>query len=175
MLPDQPTPIIVRPIDPGSEQEIDVVAERMRATLAEVLGDDGYNMYTWDWLRSRVRWHLQSDQCAGRVLLAVDSTDAIIGHVIARVEEPLTTTPVGLISTIYVCPSFRRRGVAKALLDAVEAWLTDQRVASFATDTSESNRPLIELFVQRGYAVTFHSAEKQMVRLSRRQNKISEV
>jgi GNAT superfamily N-acetyltransferase len=165
MLPSQP--ILIRPIDPGSDREIDLVAERMRATLAEVLGETGNNMYTPEWLRDRVRWHVHGDQCAGRVLLAVDSTEVIMGHIIARVEEDSSTMPVGLVSTLYVCPPFRRRGVAKALLDASEAWLKDQGVATLATDTSESNRPLIELFAQRGYAVTFHSVEKRMVRLSR--------
>ena len=140
----------------------------MRATLTEVLGEEGYNMYTPEWLRDRVLWHLHGNYCVGQVLLAVNSTGTVMGHIIARVEEASTTkTPVGLISTIYVCPPFRRLGVASALLDASEAWLTTQRVATLATDTSETNRPLIELFAQRGYAVTFHSVEKRMVRLSR--------
>jgi GNAT superfamily N-acetyltransferase len=162
-----PKPILIRPIHPDNDREMELVAERMRATLAEVIGEEGYNMYTLEWLRDRVRWHLSGDECVGRVLLALDSAGAIMGHMIARVEDASTTTPVGLISTIYVCPPFRRRGVAKALLDAGEAWLRDQRVATLATDTSESNQPLIELVVRRGYAITFHSIEKRMVRLSR--------
>jgi GNAT superfamily N-acetyltransferase len=159
--------IAIRPIDASNDQEIELVADRMRATLVEVIGEKGHNMYTPEWLRNRVRWHLRENQCMGRVLLAVDSTGAIIGHIIAREEDASTMAPVGLVSTIYVSPPFRRRGVAKALLEASEAWLMAQRVATLATDTSETNRPLIELFRQRGYAVTFHSHEKQMVRLSR--------
>jgi GNAT superfamily N-acetyltransferase len=139
----------------------------MRATLAEVLGEDGYHMYTPEWLRNRVLWHLNEEQCIGRVLLAVDSKGTIIGHVIARVEDASTASPVGLVSTIYVCPDFRRCGVARALLEASEAWLIEQKVSTLATDTSETNQPLLELFRQRGYAVTFHSTEKRMVRLSR--------
>ncbi len=159
--------IVIRPIDPRNDQEIDLVAERMRATLAEVLGEEGYNMYTPEWLRNRVRWHLDEEQCIGRVLLAVNSQGTIMGHVIARVEDAFAPESIGLVSTIYVCPALRRRGIAKALLDASEGWLTEQRVATLATDTSETNRPLIDLFMQRGYAVTFHSTEKRMVRLSR--------
>ena len=159
--------ISIRPIDADNDQEIELVADRMRATLVEVIGEKGYNMYTPEWLQNRVRWHLGGNQCLGRILLAIDSTGAIIGHIIARVEDASTSASVGLISTIYVCPPSRRRGVAKALLDASEAWLMEQRVASLATDTSETNRPLIELFRQRGYDVTFHSIEKQMVRLTR--------
>jgi len=159
--------ISIRPIDADNDQEIELVADRMRATLVEVIGEKGYNMYTPEWLQNRVRWHLGGNQCLGRILLAIDSTGAIIGHIIARVEDASTMEPVGLVSTIYVCPPFRRRGVAKALLEASEAWLMAQQVATLATDTSETNQPLIELFRQRGYAVTFHSLEKHMVRLSR--------
>ena len=97
-----PLTIHIRPIDPCDDQEIDLVAERMRATLAEVIGEEGYHMYTLEWLRNRVRWHLQRDQCVGRVLLAIDAEGSIMGHIIARVEEASTMTPVGLFSTIYV-------------------------------------------------------------------------
>jgi GNAT superfamily N-acetyltransferase len=159
--------ISIRPIDACNDREIELVADRMRATLVEVIGEKGHNMYTPEWLRNRVRWHLGGNKHVGRVLLAVDSTGAIIGHIIARVEDSSTEAPVGLVSTVYVCPPSRRRGVAKALLDATEAWLIAQQVATLATDTSETNRPLIELFLQRGYAVTFHSIEKRMVRLTR--------
>jgi GNAT superfamily N-acetyltransferase len=159
--------VSIRPIDAANGREIALVADRMRATLVEVIGEKGHNMYTSEWLRDRVRWHLGGNHCIGRVLLAIDSTGAIIGHIIARVEDASARAPVGLVSTIYVCPPFRRRGVARALLDAIEAWLMEQRVAALATDTSETNRPLIELFVQRGYGITFHSIEKRMVRLSR--------
>ena len=162
-----PEPITIRPLDHACDQEINLVAERMRETLAEVIGDEGYHLYSMEWLRNRVRWHLEGGLCIGRVLVAVDPAGTIIGHIIARVEEASTETPLGLVSTIFVSPAFRRRGVARALLDAGEDWLVTQCVTSLATDTSETNRPLIVLFEQRGYAVTFRSAEKRMVRLSR--------
>jgi GNAT superfamily N-acetyltransferase len=139
----------------------------MRATLIEVLGVEGETLYTQEWLRDRVRWHLQPKECDGQVFLAQDCTDHIIGQVILRVEADAPAPPLGLISTIYILPSFRRAGVARALLDAGEAWLLRRQVATLATDTSEANMPLIRLFESRGYAITFRSAEKRMVRLSR--------
>jgi len=161
-------PITIRRIDPGDVRQIDTVADRMRATLTEVLGAEGFSMYSLDWLRERVRWHLKPEECTGSVLLAQARAGEVIGHIILRVEDASSLMPLGLISTIYVDPPFRRSGVAQALLDAGEAWLVRERAATLATDTSETNTPLIQLFEKRGYKINFRSPEKRMIRLSRR-------
>jgi GNAT superfamily N-acetyltransferase len=163
----EPQPIAVRPIDPANSEHITLVAERMRATLVEVIGPEGHSMYTLDWLRDRVRHHLRPEECIGNVFLAQDVTGEVIGHTIVRIEDASSATPLGLISTIYVLPSIRRFGVARALLDAAELWLAGEHAATFATDTSETNLPLIRLMEKRGYQITLRSAEKRMVRLSR--------
>ena len=163
--PDQS--IAVWPIDPANAEHIDLVADRMRATLVEVMGQSGEDLYSVPWLQDRVRWHLQPDACDGQVFLAHRGPNEIVGHVIVRVEAHSPDVPLGLISTIYVDPMFRRRGVARLLLDAGEAWLLSRQSGILATDTSAANVALIQLFESRGYAITFRSPEKLMVRLSR--------
>ena len=157
----------VRPIDPLNADHINLVADRMRATLVEVLGPDGEALYGRDWLQDRVRWHLRPAVCTGQVFLAHGNETNIIGHVIVRLEGQSTDGFLGLISTIYVQPMFRRAGVACALLCAGEGWLLERHATTLATDTSETNLPLIRLFESCGYTISFRSQQNRMVRLSR--------
>ena len=61
----------IRPLDPTRADEVDLVATRMRATLVEVVDPvEGHTLYTMDWLRQRVRWHLDPGACDGQVFVA---------------------------------------------------------------------------------------------------------
>jgi GNAT superfamily N-acetyltransferase len=143
----------LRPISLADTAAIDLVAERMRATLIEVEGEArGGTMYSMDWLRDRVRWHL--DGRAAEVVVAEDAAGEIVGHTIYRIESDdaaLGAAPLGLISTTYVAPAARRHGVAQRLLAHAEDWLRERQVLLSCTWTSETNRPLIALYARNGY------------------------
>lgn len=149
----------------GSADEIALVAERMRATLVEVLGEaQGGSMYSLDWLRDRVAFHLDPARSDGALFLA-ERGGAVVGHTMVRVEHD--PEPYGLFSTTWVCPEHRRAGVANALLDAGEAWFAIRGLPRFATDTSDANTPLLRLFSRRGYEIVHRAPEARMVRLGR--------
>jgi ribosomal protein S18 acetylase RimI-like enzyme len=149
----------IRPLDPASEAEIALVAERMRSTLEEVLGSGpGRSMYSLDWLRDRVRQHL--DPSRAQVFLALEA-DQVLGHTVVRLEPDQ-----GLFSTTWVQPEARRGGVAALLLDHGEHWLMAMGADTLATNTSSTNTPLLRLYEGRGYRVTTRAEE--MVRLTRR-------
>lgn len=174
---DEPRGVTIRPLDPSSADEIALVARRMRATLVEVLGAErGDAMYDDAWLTARVRFHLDgADGCGAAVFLAVDGSDAVLGHCIVRVvhddaggaesTEDAADARFGLFSTTYVEPSARRRGVADALLTAGEAWMRARGLAEARTFTDASNAPLHALYVRRGYQLT--RLDDEWVRLSR--------
>ncbi|WP_431265286.1 GNAT family N-acetyltransferase [Roseateles chitinivorans] len=132
---------------------IDLVATRMRETLIEVEGEAvGGAMYSMDWLRDRVHWHL--DGRAAEVVVADDATGAMVGHTIYRIESggaALSAAPFGLISTTYVAPEARRLGVAQGLLAHAEEWFRKRHLLLSCTWTSETNRPLIALYARNGY------------------------
>lgn len=166
----EPLRFSVRPLvrsGANHDTEVDLVAHRMRATLVEVLGhEQGFARYTIEWLRDRVRFHLDPTRSTGEVFLADAGADGIWGHTIVRAEQDASGA-FGLFSTIWVEPAHRRHGVAKRLLDAGEAWFEGHGLSRFATDTSSSNTPLIALFSRRGYAITFRDEALGMVRLTR--------
>ena len=159
-------PAHIRPLDPNDDDEIALVADRMRQTLVEVLGDArGGAMYTQDWLVQRVRWHLEPDRRPAAVFVAEAPSGRIDGHTIVRTERDEDGAPFGLFSTTYVAPDARRAGVADALLDRGEAWMIAQGLARSATATDANNDKLIALFRKRGYEIRLRQGD--MIQLSR--------
>ncbi|MGM9513222.1 GNAT family N-acetyltransferase [Roseateles sp. DB2] len=144
----------LRDLAPSCPDEIERVAEGMRQTLIEVEGEArGAAMYTQDWLRARIRWHLDPAQTQARVVLAVGAQGQILGHTIFRIERP-DETRIGLISTTYIWPAYRRAGLASRLLACAEDWFREQRLTRCCTWTSATNRPLIALYGRHGYQQT---------------------
>ena len=129
------------------------MAERMRLTLLEVVGEE---LYTMEWLRARVDFHLEH----GAVFVA-EEQDEILGHTIVRVEEG-----AGLFSTTYVAPPHRRRKVAQLLVARGEEWLRARGMDEAVTYTAETNLPLQRLFQGLGYAEG--ERREGFVKLSRR-------
>jgi GNAT superfamily N-acetyltransferase len=162
------------PLAAHDEAGIALVAQRMRLTLVEVEGEAvGSSLYTLDWLRDRVRWHLDPACCTGCVWLALGGcTGEVVGHTIVRVEHGTQGERFGLFSTSYVAPPWRRSGVAGRLLVQGEAWMREQGLAEASTWTSSTNRPLIALYGRHGYDEAERGAHAQtgtvMVRLARR-------
>ncbi len=148
----------IREINPASAAELELVAGRMRETLVEVEGEAiGTALYSMDWLRDRVRWHLDAEKCTARVLLAEDEQRRITGHTIVRIEQDAGVR-FGLFSTTFVIPECRRYGVADQLLIAGETWMAGQELAEAATWTSATNNALINLYGKHGYAIVAHHA-----------------
>jgi hypothetical protein len=76
----------LRALNPADAAEIEQVAQGMRATLIEVEGEAlGASLHSLDWLRERVRWHL--DHPCAAVWLALQG-EAIVGHSLVRAEPP---------------------------------------------------------------------------------------
>ena len=133
------------------DQIIQLIAERMRLTLIQVLGEDrGGSMYEMDWLVDRVRFHMDPTRCTGRIIIAELDELLVAGHTIVRVENK----DEGLFSTIYVAPPHRGRGIGQDLVSAGEHWFRSLRVARMTTYTHPKNAGLIHLFKNRGYSLT---------------------
>lgn len=144
----------IRPIDPESAQEIELVGTRMRDTLIEVLGDErGSQMYSIEWLVQRVRFHLDTNQSTGEVFVAEGPNGQIIGHTIVRLDKNEAGDTIGLFSTIFVVPEMRRKKVAQRLIERGERWLIDRGMAELHTYTDVGNLKLIRLFQGKGFRV----------------------
>ena len=148
------TTLHVRTINPKSEEEILLVAERMRLTLCEVLGEKrGRDMYSMEWLIERVLWHLDSEKVTGQVFLVVNEEGEIVGQTIVRIELDGAGHEIALFSTTYVEPGFRRFGAATVLLKQGERWMREHKIPEAVTYTDEDNLKLQNLYLNEGYVM----------------------
>lgn len=156
----------IRPIDPRSTSEVEIVARRMRRTLVEVLGEEeGTALYTMEWLRQRVLWHLDPEKSTAQVFLSEDGHGHVTGHTIVRVEREEDGRPFGLFSTTFVEPESRRLAIATHLLRRGEAWMIERGMPRAATDTARGNGKLIGLYEKHGYSIVL--SVEGMVRLAK--------
>jgi GNAT superfamily N-acetyltransferase len=161
----------IREIRPDNADEIEWVARGMRQTLIEVEGESaGTALYTMEWLRDRVRWHLDPAQSTAKVFVAENGQEQIVGHSIVRAESE-DGKRYGLISTTYVEPASRKQHVATSLLLQGENWMRELGLPAAATWTSATNTRLIALYNKHGYAVTAHHIHETtatpMIRLTK--------
>ncbi|OYZ13502.1 MAG: hypothetical protein B7Y39_17470 [Bdellovibrio sp. 28-41-41] len=157
--------ISIREIDPNSIEEISLVANRMRQTLVEVLGEEkGTALYSMEWLLERVRWHLDSEQTSAKIFL-IEEYSKIVGHAIARIEKDGCTSAYGYFSTIFVEPKSRNKGVANSLVLHVETWLKQMKIPKIVYNTAENHLKLIRLFERNGFKIT--AKDKEMVQLTK--------
>jgi GNAT superfamily N-acetyltransferase len=166
------TGLQIREIDATSRNEIDLVAQRMQATLVEVEGEaNAASLHTPEWIRERLLWHVSGCDVLAKVLVVTIDDGAIIGHTVLRREVNETGAHFGLFSTTYVLPAYRSTGVANRLLQAGEQWFAGIGLSSFCTWTSASNAKLLHLYQGNGYEITDSGSNEitgtTMVKLSK--------
>ena len=74
--------------------------------------------------------------------VAADSEGSLRGFVEASLRpsaEGCTTSPIGYLEGIYVEPLYRRRGLARMLVAAVERWAASKGCIEFASDCLADN------------------------------------
>ncbi len=143
----------IRALNPNSEEEINLVASRMRLTLIDVLGEDrGGAMYSIDWLVDRVREHISMGD-RGRVLL-VEHNGEVVGQAMARLEGDCV-----LFSTVYVQPEHRRKGIAGGLIKAISEWSKEIGVSKIEYNTAKNHINLIKLFQKFNFVKAYDSGE----------------
>lgn len=79
---------------------------------------------------------------AAAFLLRIDKAAIGFAEATLRVDyvNGCSTSPVGFLEGIYVRPDWRRRGAARLLCRAVEAWAREQGCRELASDTEIDNR-----------------------------------
>lgn len=61
------------------------------------------------------------------------------------------TSPVAFLEGIYVAPEYRRRGIARALCDAVEEWALGHGCTEFASDAPIDNEESHQMHAALGF------------------------
>lgn len=156
----------IREINRESEEEISLVVAGMRQTMIERMGEErGTAIYSMDWLKDRLLWHLDPQQTTAKVWVLEDAAAQVVAHAIARVERDEEAKAYGYFSTVFVAPEVRNRGLAKILLSQVESWFKDLNMPKIVYNTAANHEQLIRLFGRHGYTITHR--EDEMVQLTK--------
>lgn len=141
-------------LSPDDDATIDLVAQRMRLTLVEVLDEERADeMFEHEALVERVRWHLDRDVARHAEVFIAAIDGEVVGHTMVRVET-VDDEELGLFATTYVVPSARRAGVATSLLQMGEAWMRERAIRTAATFTDADNERLLAFYRAHGYECT---------------------
>lgn len=65
--------------------------------------------------------------------------------------EGSSTSPVGYLEGIFVLPEYRRRGIARRLVDACQSWAQLQGCKEFASDCEINNLDSLQFHLACGF------------------------
>lgn len=91
-------------------------------------------------------------------LIARDAEGAVLGFAEASLRRDYVngckTSPVAFLEGIFVQPEARGQGVARALIEAVEAWARRQGCTEFASDAAPENIASLDMHRALGFSET---------------------
>ena len=91
-------------------------------------------------------------------LMARDADGTVLGFAEASLRHDYVngcdTSPVAFLEGIYVVPEARRRGLARALVAAIEAWAREMGCREFASDALLDNQASHAMHGALGFAET---------------------
>lgn len=101
--------------------------------------------FTVPWTEAMLRMQLEPDS---HVFLTASAGEEVVGYV-----GMMYVLDEGYISNVAVRPDQRRRGVAEALLTALEARARTLLLSFLTLEVRAGNAPAIALYEKRGYRV----------------------
>ena len=117
--------------------------------------NDEYNPYPRDELLTSNSKDLRNPEMA--FFLAFDNEKAIgFSHVAVKHEYVVGTnnSPVGYLEGIYVCPEYRRQGIAQSLVSMCEDWSRENECVEFASDCELKNKDSFAFHLKIGFEET---------------------
>jgi ribosomal protein S18 acetylase RimI-like enzyme len=97
-------------------------------------------------------WRTRADPPDGAAFVAVDDEGRFVGMA-SGAPAPNRPTSAGLFG-MWVAPEARRKGIARALIDAVETWARAAGFATIGLGVTTTNDAAIELYEDVGYSDT---------------------
>ncbi len=132
---------MIRKAEPGDEKSLANLASKLWESSPEELTEEFEAL-------------LQDPKCA---LFLLYTEDTPIGFAQCQLRqdyvEGTNSSPVGYLEGVYVEPWVRRKGNARRLISACEAWAKAQGCREFASDCELSNRESLAFHLASGFTV----------------------
>lgn len=142
-------------VEPAREHDLPALADILRACVA-AMRSAGIDQ--WDDLYPTPR-HLAED-CAAGTLLVLRDAAAPAGLATLDQAEPAeyaavpwthTTAPIAIVHRLMIDPARQRRGLAKVLMQQLEAHAIAAGTRTIRLDTYAGNAPALRLYDALGY------------------------
>jgi ribosomal protein S18 acetylase RimI-like enzyme len=152
--------VTIRPPKPG---DAEALAASWREGARELLemAPDRFRMPDEDGLVEFFRVDLASPHGPDLLSLVAEVDGEIAGSVEAQLHDPIESArfqvldhlgkPRVYVNHLRVDTRFRRRGVATALMEAVESWARERRAGSIALDTYAGSPLSVPFYEAVGY------------------------
>lgn len=103
-------------------------------------------------LRSEMK-ELLVDKNAGIFLYFIDGCPMGFAQCQLRFDyvEGTHSSPVGYLEGIYVDEKYRKKGIARKLLNQCETWARDNKCLEFASDCELNNQASIDFHLKAGF------------------------
>jgi GNAT superfamily N-acetyltransferase len=152
--------IVLRPAQPGDGDDLARCWIETGKYYA-ALDPEGYQVPEADGLAAWFETLLGRPRSEDRIWLVAEVDGRVVGNVEARLERPVDTAPRQLlrhlaerrvvVDALGVEESYRRRGVATRLMQAVEGWAREQGATLVSLETDIAS-PLSMPFYERRMA-----------------------
>lgn len=127
-------------------------AMREDAKSAASLAVQMWKSHTVDELRQEFADGIDAD--CGAIFLAV-ADDHAVGFAQCGLRhdyvEGTSSSPVGYLEGVFVEEKYRKRGVAKELLEACQKWAKEQDCEEFASDCELTNDASLKFHLKMGF------------------------
>lgn len=99
-------------------------------------------------------------------LVAVEDNGAICGYAVVMfgVKDPLTGLPEAYVTELHVWPEYRKRGVAKGLLDMAEAYAAQRGVGYLSMQVPSYAQGYIQMLQTVGFRPEVTKLTKRVTR-----------
>jgi GNAT superfamily N-acetyltransferase len=128
--------------------DVDLLVKHRLGLLREVHPEletkiEESEVWTRDWIRKR----LSDGELVGLLAKAEDGKVAGSGCIWLRDEQPRPTNPrmiAPYLMSMYTTPEFRRKGVARLIVEGALKWCKERGYERVSLHASEAGRPLYE-------------------------------
>ena len=161
-IEDEPT-FSIRPVDLADEAEVNTIASLSMLTILETLPEarrDPTVVPNFSISAMATMYRGDLGRADRRFWVAVDEDGQIVGHAIALLRTDDSGLLHGYSYTRYVLPGWRRKGIARALLQEAKRWWWAQGVVYVLAHTHATNHALQQLFLSEGFVIGGQQEER---------------